>query len=161
MNGKKLTVAAAGYFVDLARVRASGGAMEERSSFVPLTGLLHAVRGMLKPTVFCVSELPDQCAGHHGLELYAASQVRGGHPRQRQLPERGVTEVKSSRQLERTGYGAKLADTLAGMASCDEAFDRLLTVPRSSARPAGTAFGEYLARALSHQATIRNPGDLA
>ena len=192
MNGRKLVAAAEGYFTDLARIRASGGATGERSSYVPLTNLLNAVGAMLKPRVFCVGELANQGAGHPDLGLYAASQVRGQRPRRGQLPERGVVEVKSSCEDTRTDrvrdqvgryhsrYGLVLVTNLrefslvasdaAGrtttlesftLAPSDEAFNRLLADPRTFARRVGTAFGEYLARMLSHRAAITSPSDLA
>lgn len=61
---KKLTAAVETYFEDLRRLRASGGATDERSSYVPLANLLNAVGGSLKPKVFCVIELADQGSGH-------------------------------------------------------------------------------------------------
>ena len=79
---------------DLRRVRASGGATGERSSYGPLANLLNAVGGALKPKVFCVIELADQGAGHPDLGLYAAKQVQRGQPREGQIPECGVVEVK-------------------------------------------------------------------
>ena len=39
----KLTTAVETYFADLVRVRSSGGATEERSSYGPLANLLNAV----------------------------------------------------------------------------------------------------------------------
>ena len=42
-----------------------------------------------------------------------------------------------------------------------EAFDRLLEKPRAFARRAGAGLGEYLCRALSHNATLAEPKDLA
>ena len=90
----KLTAAVETYFGDLRRLRASGGATGERSTYPPLTTLLNAVGTTLKPKVFCVSELADHGAGHPDLGLYAARQVRSGRPREGQLPERGVIEVK-------------------------------------------------------------------
>ena len=83
------------YFTDLGRLRASGGATGERSSYGPLTGLLKAVGATLKPKVFCVQELADHGAGHPDFGLYAAKQVQKGQPREGQTPERGVVEVKS------------------------------------------------------------------
>ena len=50
---------------------------------------------MLNPKVFCVGELADQGAGHPDFGLYAAKQVQKGRPRDGQMPERGVVEVKS------------------------------------------------------------------
>ena len=77
----KLTAAGETYFADLRRVRGSGGATGDRSSYGPLTGLLNAVGATLKPKVFCVGELADQGAGHPDFGLYAAKQVQRGRPR--------------------------------------------------------------------------------
>ena len=90
----KLTTAVEEYFADLRRIRASGGATGERSYYPALTNLLNAVGGALKPQVFCVSELAEQGAGHPDLGLYAKRQVQKGKPKQGQVPERGVVEVK-------------------------------------------------------------------
>ena len=90
----KLATAVEIYFADLARIYASGGATGERSSYGPLANLLNAVGATLRPKVFCVGELADQGAGHPDFGLYAAHQVQRGRPRQGQVPERGVVEVK-------------------------------------------------------------------
>ncbi len=90
----KLTAAVETYLTDLRRVSASGGATGERSNYGPLANLLNAVGAMLKPKVFCVGELADQGAGHPDFGLYAAKQVQKGRPREGQLPECGVVEVK-------------------------------------------------------------------
>ncbi len=92
----KLTVAVETYLADLRRVSASGGATGERSSYGPLANLLNAVGATLKPKVFCVGELADQGAGHPDFGLYAAKQVQKGQPREGQIPECGVVEVKSA-----------------------------------------------------------------
>ena len=92
----KLTAAVESYFTDLGRVRASGGATEERSSYGPLANLLNTVGAALKPKVFCVGEIADQGAGHPDFGLYAAKQVQRGRPRKGQTPERGVVEVKAA-----------------------------------------------------------------
>ena len=86
MNTTKLTSAVEEYLNDLRRIRASGGATSERSYYPPLTNLLNAIGGMLKPKVFCVGELAEQGAGHPDLGLYAARQVQRGRlqPRARQ-----------------------------------------------------------------------------
>ena len=91
-----LTAAGETYFADLGRVRASGGATGERSSYGPLANLLNAVGTTLAPKVFCVGELADQGAGHPDFWLYAAKQVQQGRPREAQVPERGVVEVKAA-----------------------------------------------------------------
>ena len=90
----KLAAAVEDYFSDLRRIRSSGGATGERSYYPPLTNLLNAVGGALKPKVFCVSEMAQQGAGHPDIGLYAAKQVQKGQPKQGQTPEGGVVEVK-------------------------------------------------------------------
>ena len=80
----------------LNRVRASGGATAERSSYGPLANLLNAVGASLRPKVFCVGELANQGAGHPDFGLYAAKQLQKGRPREDQAPERGVVEVKAA-----------------------------------------------------------------
>ena len=92
----KLVVVMEAYFAELGRVRASGGATGEMSSYGPLANLLNAVGATLKPKVFCVGELADQGAGHPDFGLYAAKQVQRGRPREGQTPERGVVEVKAA-----------------------------------------------------------------
>ncbi len=94
-TNKKLTTAVETYLDDLRRVRASGGATGERSSYGPLANLLDSVGATLKPRVFCVGELADQGAGHPDFGLYTARQTQRGRPREGQTPERGVVEVKS------------------------------------------------------------------
>ncbi len=93
---KKLVAAVEAYFTDLRLIRASGGGTDERSFYPPLTNLLNAVGGTLRPRVFCVSELAQQGAGHPDLGLYAAKQVQRGQPRKGQMPECGVVEVKGA-----------------------------------------------------------------
>ena len=92
----KLAAAVETYFDHLRLVRASGGGTDERSYYTPLTNLLNAVGGTLRPRVFCIGELAQQGAGHPDMGLYAARQVQRGQPKQGQAPERGVVEVKSS-----------------------------------------------------------------
>ena len=89
-----LTAAVETYFADLGRVRASGGATGERSSYGPLANLFNAIGATLTPKVFCVGELAEQDAGHPDFGLYAAKQVQRGRPREGQTPEHGVVEVK-------------------------------------------------------------------
>ena len=94
MAGSKFTQVVEAYFTDLRLVRASGGATNERSFYVPLANLLNAVGGTLRPKVFCVHELADQGAGHPDFGLYTTQQVQKGKPNPGQKPERGVIEVK-------------------------------------------------------------------
>ena len=106
----RLTAAVEAYFAELRRIRASGGATGERSSYAPLANLLDAVGATLKPKVFCVGELADQGAGHPDFGLYTAKQVQRGRPREGQIPERGVVEVKASGGGASTGGGAASGD---------------------------------------------------
>ena len=92
----RLTAAVETYLADLQRIRSSGGATGERSSYGPLASLLNAIGATLKPKVFCVGELADQGAGHPDFGLYAAKQVQKGQPKQGQVPEGGVVEVKGA-----------------------------------------------------------------
>ena len=92
----KLTTAVETYLTDLQQIRASGGATGERSYYGPLANLLNAVGNALKPKVICVGELADQGAGHPDFGLYAAKQLQKNQPREGQVPERGVVEVKSA-----------------------------------------------------------------
>ena len=92
----KLTTAVETYLTDLQQIRASGGATGERSYYGPLANLLNAVGHTLKPKVICVGELADQGAGHPDFGLYAAKQLQKNQPKEGQVPERGVVEVKSA-----------------------------------------------------------------
>ena len=96
-----LTAAVEEYFAELRRVRASGGATGERSSYGALASLLNAVGRTLDPKVFCVPEMADQGAGHPDFGLYTATQATKGRPRDGQVPERGVVEVKAPRDDRR------------------------------------------------------------
>ena len=94
----KLTTAVETYLTALRQIRASGGATGERSYYGPLENLLTAVGNTLKPKVICVSELADQGAGHPDFGLYAAKQLQRKQPKEGQVPERGVVEVKSANE---------------------------------------------------------------
>ncbi len=94
MTPPKLTPAIQTYLEALRNIRASGGATAELSYHTPLNNLLTAVGAALKPRVHCVGELADMGAGRPDLGLYAARQIQRGRPRDGQLPECGVVEVK-------------------------------------------------------------------
>ena len=94
---EKLTAAVRAYFADLRRIRASGGATDERSTYGPLANLLNAVGATLNPKVSASASLPNQGAGHRDFGLYTAKQVQRGKPSDGQVPERGVVEVKAPR----------------------------------------------------------------
>ena len=190
-TNRNLTAAVETYFSDLARTRASGGATGELSYHTPLANLLGAVGGALKPKAFCVPELANQGAGHPDFGLFAAKQIQKGKPREGQTPERGVVEVKSAdddawltaegEQVNRYWNRYRLVlitntrdFALVGeragrpimlerfrLAESMEDFERRLNTPRAFARSMGAGLAEYLTRALSHQAAIAEPKDLA
>ncbi len=93
-SGNKLTAAIEEYLVELRRIRATGGGTGELSYYPPLNNLVNAVGGSLRPRVHCISQLAQQGAGHPDFGVYAARQVSRGQPKQGQVPEGGVVEVK-------------------------------------------------------------------
>ena len=93
-NTAKLTSIVEQYLSELRRLRASGGATGELSTYPALRDLFNGVGATLKPKVFCVTGLADQGAGFPDAGLYASAQVQKGKPRKGQSPERGVVEVK-------------------------------------------------------------------
>ena len=92
---RKLKSAVEAFFTELRRIRQSGAATDERSTYAPLANLLNAVGATLKPKVHCLVEPADQGAGHPDLYLYTEKQIQKGQPRKEQTPERGVVEVKA------------------------------------------------------------------
>ncbi len=139
----KLTAAVEAYFTDLRQVRASGGATGERSSCPALSNLLNAVGATLKPKVFCVVELADQCAGHADVGLYEAKQVQKGPPREGQAPERGVVEVKAAgRRRMADGGGRSGEPELEPLPTgVGDEHTRLRSAWRGRSRSAGEAGG--------------------
>lgn len=93
-DSSKLITIVEDYLTDIGRIRASGGATGELSTYPALNALFNAIGTTLRPKVFSVQELADQGAGHPDFGLYAASQVQRGSPRQGQVPACGVVEVK-------------------------------------------------------------------
>ena len=93
-SNSKLAAAVEDYLDDLRKIKASGAGTAETSYYTPLNNLLNAVGGSLKPKVFCISQLAQQGADHPDFGLFAAKQVSKGQPKQGQLPESGVVEVK-------------------------------------------------------------------
>ena len=95
-SNSKLKAAVKDYFDDLRKIKASGAGTAESSYYTPLNNLLNAVGGSLKPKVFCIGQLAQQGADHPDFGIFAAKQVSKGQPKQGQLPEGGVVEVKPS-----------------------------------------------------------------
>ncbi len=191
-NTAKLTSIVEEYLAELRRLRDSGGATGELSTYPALANLIDAVGATLKPKVFCVVGLADQGAGHPDIGLYASAQVQKGKPKSGQVPERGVVEVKgpaddawlTADSDQVSGYWNKYRQVLVTntrdfvlvgedangnpvkletfrLAGSEQEFEAELHKPRAFARKVGPGLGEYLCRALSHRATIAEPGDLA
>lgn len=87
---KELIAAAAAYFAELRRVRASGGALVLSGT----GGLARDGWSDAHAEGVGVLEVADQGAGHPDRALCIARQVQKGRPRAGQIPERGVVEVK-------------------------------------------------------------------
>ena len=186
-TGKQLTAAVEEYLAELRRIRATGGATGELSYYPPLNNLLNAVGGALRPRVYCVSQLAQQSAGHPDFGLYGTRQVSKGQPKQGQLPEGGVVEVKAASDnawltadsAQVSGYWDRyrlvlvtntrdfvlLGEDRQGnpvrLADSAADFEAKLQHPRAFAKGVGPALFEYLGRALSHRATLAEPRDLA
>ena len=190
-TGRKLTAAVEEYLAELRRIRATGGGTGELSYYPPLSNLLNAVGGSLRPRVYCVSQLAQQGAGHPDFGLYAARQVSKGKPKQGN-PEGGVVEVKAASDdawltadsaqvskywelyrlvlITNTRDFVLLGEDDQGnpakletfrLAGSAADFESKLQHPRAFANAAGPALSEYLGRALSHRATLSEPRDLA
>ena len=94
-TNRKLLATVESFFADLRRIRQSGAATGERSTYTPLANLLNAVGATLKPKVRCIVEPADQGAGHPDIYLYTEKRMQKGRPRRGQAPDRGVVEVKA------------------------------------------------------------------
>ena len=90
---KKLISAVEAYFTDMGRVHASGGGTGERSYYLHWRTCFGS-RRHAEAKVFCVLEGGGSGCRSSGLCLYTAKQVQKGRPREGQVPERGVVEVK-------------------------------------------------------------------
>ena len=93
-SNNKLRAAVEDFLDDVRKIRASKAGTPETSYYTALHNLLRAVGGSLRPKVVCISQVADQGAGHPDFGLFAARQVSKGQPKQGQLPEGGVVEVK-------------------------------------------------------------------
>ena len=186
MTAARRTEAVQRYFAAVAGTRASGGATAERSYYPALENLLNAVGETHDPKVRCVTELKDAGAGHPDMGLYSARQLRKGEdPPQ---PERGVVEVKppnedaretaAGHQVRRYRefYGLILVTNLREfvlldgerrtlesftLAESEEEFFLLINRRGAQTRTVRAGLGEFLYRALSHNAAIVQPRFLA
>ena len=98
MDSSKAVKIVEEYLDGLLKIRLSGGSTDERSNYEPLIKFINAVGSTVRPKVFCVGELADQGAVHPDIGLYTTNQIQQGQPREGQIPERGIVEVKSARE---------------------------------------------------------------
>ena len=187
----KLTRVAETYFAKLARARDAGGATKELSAHNPLVELLDAIGATLSPKVFCVGELADHGAGHPDIGLYERKQARSGHPAERPPERGVVEVKAPNADCRRTAQGEQVGrycdryqlvlvtntwdfvlvekSAKGGVTQLEtfklaenaEEFAERVKHPRAFSRDIGIDFGEYLIRALSHQAALAEPKDLA
>lgn len=83
------------FFESVRRVRALGAGTPETAYYPALHKLFEQVGASLKPKVFVLSQLANTGAGSPDYGLFSASQLQRGEPRTRQMPERGVVELKA------------------------------------------------------------------
>ena len=83
------------FFEAVRCVRALGAGTPETAYYPALHALLEKVGASLTPKVLPLSQLANTGAGSPDYGLFAASQIQKGEPRQGQIPERGVVELKA------------------------------------------------------------------
>ena len=108
----KLVAAVEEYFDDLRKIKASGVGTAETSYYPPLTNLLNAVGGSLKPKVFCISQLSQQGADHPDFGIFAAKQVSKGQPKQLRPGPRSLNIVFAPQRLRGVESVARANATL-------------------------------------------------
>src|SRR5947209_6629944 len=87
------------YIRELFDIRSTGEAVKETSYYPPLSHLLNEVGKTLKPQVRCIINIKNRGAGIPDGGLFTADQLRketDNEPFIRQLPARGVIEVKGT-----------------------------------------------------------------
>ena len=190
MTAKKRTEAVQRYFLSVADVHDSGGGTNEQSYYPPLANLLNAVGETLEPQVKCVVELRDQGAGHPDMGLYSARQLRKGDDRplpergvvEVKPPDNDAHETAAGEQVRRYRglYGLILVTNLREfllqaegedgerrtlesftLAASEEEFFLLINRRDAQTRTVRAGLGEFLYRALSHNAAIVQPRFLA
>ncbi len=190
MTSAKRTAAVGTYFEAVAATRASGGATAELSYYPALERLLTAIGETLEPRVRCVTELKDVGGGHPDMGLYSARQLRKGEDRplpergvvEVKAPDEDARETATGEQVRRYRglYGLVLVTNLREfllqeegedgerrtlesftLAGSEEAFFLLVNRRDVETRTARAGLGEFLYRALSHNAAIVQPRFLA
>ena len=190
MTSAKRTEAVQRYFRAVADTRSSGGATAERSYYTALANLLDAVGGTHDPKVRCVTELSDMGAGHPDMGLYSARQLRQDQDRplpergvvEVKSPTQDARETAEGEQVRnyRGLYDLVLVTNLREfllqgesedgervtlesfkLAESEEAFFQLVNRRDAQTRTVRAGLGEFLYRALSHNAAIAQPRFLA
>ena len=190
MTAARRTEAVQRYFAAVAATRASGGATAERSYYPALENLLNAVGETHDPKVRCVTELKDMGAGHPDMGLYSARQLRRDEERplpergvvEVKAPSEDAKETAAGEQVRhyRGLYGLVLVTNLREfllqeegengerrtlesftLAASEEEFFALVNRRGPQTRTVRAGLGEFLYRALSHNAAIVQPRFLA
>ena len=190
MTAARRTEAVQRYFAAVAATRASGGATAERSYYPALENLLNAVGETHDPKVRCVTELKDMGAGHPDMGLYSARQLRRDEERplpergvvEVKAPSEDAKETAAGEQVRRYRglYGLILVTNLREfllqeegedgerrtlesftLAASEEEFFALVNRRGPQTRTVRAGLGEFLYRALSHNAAIVQPRFLA
>ena len=190
MTSAKRTAAVGAYFEAVADTRASGGATAELSYYPALERLLTAIGETLEPRVRCVTELKDVGGGRPDMGLYSARQLRKGEDRplpergvvEVKAPDEDAHETAAGEQVRRYRgiYGLVLVTNLREfllqeegedgerrtlesftLAESEEAFFLLVKRRDVETRTVRAGLGEFLYRALSHNAAIVQPRFLA
>ena len=190
MTAARRTEAVQRYFAAVAATRASGGATAERSYYPALENLLNAVGETHDPKVRCVTELKDMGAGHPDMGLYSARQLRRDEERplpergvvEVKAPSEDAKETAAGEQVRhyRGLYGLVLVTNLREfllqeegengerrtlesftLAEGGEEFFLLINRRDAQTRTVRAGLGEFLYRALSHNAAIVQPRFLA
>ncbi len=190
MTAARRTEAVQRYFAAVAATRASGGATAERSYYPALENLLNAVGETHDPKVRCVTELKDMGAGHPDMGLYSARQLRRDEERplpergvvEVKAPSEDAKETAAGEQVRhyRGLYGLVLVTNLREfllqeegengerrtlesftLAASEEEFFLLINRRGAQTRTVRAGLGEFLYRALSHNAAIVQPRFLA
>ena len=88
-SNSKLAAAVEEYLDDLRKIKASGAGTAETSYYPPLSNLLNAVGGSLKPKVSCISQLAQHGADHPDFGLFAATRCPRANPSRVSSPRAG------------------------------------------------------------------------
>lgn len=184
------TYTVAQYIQELRAIRATGSATSETSYYPPISQLLNAAGGGLKPPVLFSTQLRDLGAGlpDGGFFPKPARSGRNAEPLPLQNPERGVVEIKPAdysldalarepqtrRYLEQYGLVLitnyrefRLLKLVSGSVQPLERYTlaktsaELWTAPITSFAPHAQLLPDFLARVMLYRAPLAQPKDVA